>query len=72
MVFIYEVAVVEQHRRRGIGRSLVEELRQMAKADGCRRMFVPTNRSNEGAMALYRATGAEEGATDATGFWWNW
>jgi len=72
MVFIYEVAVVEHHRRRGIGRALIEEVKRLAQADGCRKMLVPTNRSNEAAMALYRCTGGEEGAADATAFWWNW
>ncbi len=72
MVFIYEVAVVERHRRRGIGRALIEETRRLANEDGCRKMLVPTNRSNEAAMALYRSAGGEEGAADATSFWWNW
>jgi ribosomal protein S18 acetylase RimI-like enzyme len=72
MVFVYEVAVVEQHRRRGIGRALIEEVKHLADEDGCRKMLVPTNRSNEAAMALYRSAGGGEGAADATGFWWNW
>jgi len=72
VMFVYEVAVVEQHRRRGIGRGLIEEAKRLAKADGCGKMLVPTNRSNEAAMALYRSTGGEEGAADATAFWWNW
>ena len=71
-MFVYEVAVVEEHRRQGIGRALIEEVKRLAKADGCGKMFVPTNRSNEAAMALYRSTGGEEGAADATAFWWNW
>ena len=72
VMFFYEVAVAQHHRRRGIGRALVEDLKRLAKADGCGKMFVPTNRSNEAAMALYRAAGGEEGETGATAFWWNW
>jgi GNAT superfamily N-acetyltransferase len=71
-VFLYEIGVVEQHRRKGIGRALIEHLIATAKADGCWKMSVPTNRSNKAAMALYRSAGGEEGAADATGFWWNW
>ena len=71
-VFLYEIAVVEHHRRAGIGSALVEGLKEMGKADGCRKMFVPTNRSNEAAVALYRSAGGEEGPAGATGFWWNW
>ena len=72
VVFFYEVAVEPHHRRRGIGRGPVQELKRLAKADGCGKMFVPTNRSNEAAMALYRSTGGEEGAADATAFSWSW
>jgi len=72
VMFIYEVAVVEHHRRRGLGRALIEEVKRLAQEDGCRKMLVPTNRSNEAAMALYRSAGGEEGAADATAFWWNW
>jgi ribosomal protein S18 acetylase RimI-like enzyme len=72
VMFIYEVGVAEHHRRRGIGRALIEEVKRLAHLDGCRKMLVPTNRSNEAAMALYRSTGGEEGAADATVFWWNW
>ncbi len=71
-VLLFEIGVVEQHRRKGIGRALIENLKMTAKADGCGRMTVPTSRSNEAAMALYRSAGGEEGADDATGFWWNW
>jgi len=72
MVFVYEVAVVEEHRRRGIGRALIEEVKRLAHEDGCRKMLVPTNTSNGAAMALYRSAGGEQGAADATAFWWNW
>jgi ribosomal protein S18 acetylase RimI-like enzyme len=72
LMFLYEVAVAERHRRLGIGCALVEELKRLAKADGCGKMFVPTNRSNEAAMALYRATGGEEGIADAAAFSWDW
>ncbi len=68
-MFFEELAVAEHHRRLGIGRALVEELKRLARADGCGKMFVPTNRSNEAAMALYRSTGGEEGAADATQLW---
>jgi GNAT superfamily N-acetyltransferase len=73
MLFFYEIGVAEHHRRSGIGGALVKELKRLAKADGCGKMFVPTNRSNEAAMALYRATGGEEGFDeDETSFQWNW
>ena len=72
VMFVYEVGVAEGHRRLGIGRALVEELKSLAKAEGCCKMLIPTNRSNEAAMALYRSAGGKEGADDATAFWWTW
>ncbi len=51
-VLLFEIGVMEQHRRRGIGRALIENLKATAKADGCWKMSVPTSRSNEAAMAV--------------------
>jgi GNAT superfamily N-acetyltransferase len=72
-MFVYEMGVAEQHRRRGIGRALVEEIKRLAGADGCRKMFVLTGKGNEAAMALYRSAGGTEGDADPSiSFWWNW
>ena len=72
-MFVYEVGVAEQHRRRGIGRALVEEIKRLAQVDGCRKMFVLTGRGSEAAMALYRSAGGAEGDADPSiSFWWNW
>ena len=67
------MGVAEQHRRRGIGRALVEEIKRLARVDGCRKMFVLAGRGNEAAMALYRSAGGTEGDADpSVSFWWNW
>jgi ribosomal protein S18 acetylase RimI-like enzyme len=73
MMFLYEIGVLEQHRRRGIGRALMEEMKRLAQARHCTKMFVPTEASNEAALALYRAAGGEGGPDPkAATFWWNW
>ena len=72
MMFLYEMGVHEQYRRRGIGRALVEELKRLAKENGCIKMFVGTNTSNEPAMALYRSAGGVRAASDEAEFEWNW
>jgi len=73
MMFLYEVGVLEQHRRKGIGRALLEEMKRLAQARDCRKMFVPTSAANEPALALYRAGGGEGGPDPtAASFWWNW
>jgi len=73
MMFLYEIGVAESHRRKGIGRALVEELKRHCTTSDCCKMFVPTRASNEAAMALYRSAGGEGGADcDAASFWWKW
>ena len=56
-VFLYELAVDEPFRGRGIGRALVEEALRLA---GRRRLFVLADEDNSPARALYRAVGGVE------------
>jgi ribosomal protein S18 acetylase RimI-like enzyme len=57
-MFLYELAVDEPHRRRGIGRALVEHLGTLARAAGCYGMWVVTDHDNNAARATYEGTGA--------------
>lgn len=57
-VFIYDLAVREDHQRRGIGTLLVHELRAAAALLGIRDIFVPADNEDEGALDFYRAQGA--------------
>jgi ribosomal protein S18 acetylase RimI-like enzyme len=73
MMFLYEIGVLEQHRRKGIGRVLVEEVKRFAQERDCRKMFVPTQADNGPALALYRAAGGGGGPdANAATFWWKW
>jgi ribosomal protein S18 acetylase RimI-like enzyme len=56
-MFLYELSVDEAHRRRGIGRSLVSRLGELARERGCYGMFVLTEADNEAALATYRFGG---------------
>jgi ribosomal protein S18 acetylase RimI-like enzyme len=56
-VFLYELAVDEPFRRRGIGKALVDEALRLADR---RRLFVLTDEDNGPARALYRAVGGDE------------
>jgi len=56
-MFLYELAVDEAFRRRGIGKALVEELIAIARAHGCYDMWVLTDHDNDAALATYRTTG---------------
>jgi ribosomal protein S18 acetylase RimI-like enzyme len=58
MMFFYEIGVAESHRRRGIGTSLVAELKSICREHDVMKMWVPTGRSNIAATRLYARTGA--------------
>jgi ribosomal protein S18 acetylase RimI-like enzyme len=59
-MFLYELAVGESARRRGIGTALVKALITLAEERGCYGMFVLTDDDNPAARATYRRTGGRE------------
>jgi len=57
-MFLYELAVEEAHRGRGVGSALVRALGDLARARGCYGMWVLTDDDNAAALATYRAAGS--------------
>ena len=57
-MLVYEVAVDERYRNRGVARALLEELKSIARSRGCYGMWVLTNDSNKAALAAYISAGA--------------
>ncbi|MFG3038206.1 GNAT family N-acetyltransferase [Streptomyces sp. NPDC048330] len=57
---LYELAVDEGHRRRGVGRALTAALVAEARARGCRGAWVPVDTDNDAALATYRSAGAAD------------
>jgi ribosomal protein S18 acetylase RimI-like enzyme len=57
-MFLYELGVAEQFRRRGIGTALVHGLAEAARASGCYGMWVLTEDDDEPAQRTYAAAGA--------------
>jgi len=57
-MFFYEIGVAESHRRRGIGKRMIGELKAICRKADVMKMWVPTGRSNEAATRLYASTGA--------------
>ena len=55
MLLLYSIDVAEPHRRRGLGRRLVDAFREHAGPGGT---WLVTNESSEAAMELYRSCGA--------------
>jgi ribosomal protein S18 acetylase RimI-like enzyme len=68
-MFLYELSVAEEHRRRGIATALCRALETPARERGCHGMWVGTEPDNEPAIATYRAAGAPEPET-AVFFTW--
>jgi ribosomal protein S18 acetylase RimI-like enzyme len=64
-LWINEVALSPAHRRKGIGKALLEALFEEGRKHGCRVAWVLTHRTNAAAMALYESAGGIEGADDS-------
>ncbi len=59
-LFIYDLAVRTDRQRRGIGRRLVTELLDQARAEGIGITFVPADNEDTHALEFYRSVGGEE------------
>ncbi|MFE4857957.1 GNAT family N-acetyltransferase [Streptomyces sp. NPDC056670] len=57
---LYELAVAGEHRRRGVGRALVDALAAVARDRGCYDMWVGVDTDNDPALATYRSAGARD------------
>lgn len=67
-VFIYDLAVRQDHQRQGVGSRLVLELREAAVAAGFGEVFVSADNEDKHALDFYRAQGAA--ASPVTFFTW--
>ena len=68
-MFLYEIEVSENHRQKGIGKALIEFLKQICVEKGIVEMFVGTEKDNVPARKLYSATG---GNADEDSVWFNY
>jgi ribosomal protein S18 acetylase RimI-like enzyme len=68
-MLMYELGVDEDFRRRGIGRSLVVALRDLARERGCTGVWVAVDDDNEPALAMYRSLSADEEANSIVAWW---
>lgn len=68
-MFLYELAVAESHRRRGIGRALVARLAALGRERGCYGMWVLVDTGNDVALAAYRSAGGKGDGTCSVVTW---
>jgi aminoglycoside 3-N-acetyltransferase I len=59
-IYIYDLAVVETHRRQGIATALIQKLQQIAAVRGAYVIFVQADIIDEPAIALYSKLGIRE------------
>ena len=54
-VFVYDIAVRKDHRRKGVGQRLITELQESAAAQGIKVLFVAADNDDPHALDFYRA-----------------
>lgn len=59
-LYIYDLAVLETHRRRGIATALIGELKKLAAARHVYVIFVQADHGDHAAIALYTKLGIRE------------
>ena len=59
-LYIYDLAVDEAHRRRGVATAMIEALRRLAAARGIYVVFVQADLGDDPAIALYTKLGTRE------------
>jgi aminoglycoside 3-N-acetyltransferase I len=59
-IYIYDLAVDEEHRRKGIATGLIEELKKIGKGLGAYVIFVQADPGDDPAIALYTKLGTRE------------
>lgn len=60
MLYIHEIGVLPRCHRQGIGRTLIEKLRETTAHLGICRFFLSTQKSNLPACALYETCGGQK------------
>ena len=57
---MYDIEVLQEHRKKGIGRKLMERLLEDLKKSGVTELWLGTATGNTSGQALFSKTGAEK------------
>ena len=61
-IYIYDLAVAESHRRRGVATGVIRELTRIATTRNVYIMYVQADQEDAPAIALYESLGTKEAA----------
>ena len=59
-IYIYDLAVAQEHRRRGVATGAINELKRIARQRGAYAIFVQADRGDDPAIKLYEGLGIRE------------
>jgi aminoglycoside 3-N-acetyltransferase I len=59
-IYIYDLAVAKEHRRKGIAKTLIAKLGNIGKTLGAYVIFVQADQEDEPAIKLYESVGKKE------------
>ena len=59
MIYLYEITVLLEQRRRGIGSRMIQALKEECRSSNVMEVWVGTEADNAAARALYESTGAK-------------
>jgi aminoglycoside 3-N-acetyltransferase I len=59
-IYVYDLAVAAEHRRRGIATALIRELQRIAVTRGAWVIFIQADKGDDPAIALYSKLGRRE------------
>jgi GNAT superfamily N-acetyltransferase len=68
MMFMSGIEVLQERRREGVGRALLDRFVALARSKGHAKMWLLTDAGNDVARRLYEGAGA--GPTEKLGYWW--
>jgi len=68
---LYDIEVLNECRRSGIGTKLINKFKSIAKKEGCQELWLPTNKSNRPAVEFYERMGGKQKSDDDMLFFFN-